>query len=181
MRVLPRLSGPRLALTILALLIIAPAWAEDPVAEYEAVRRASLKGIESLEVIVFGAKTDLGCRHASTEHIQTEVEAQLERAGIRIGPGTGSYLLVTVTSIEHLEGLLCGFAVSVEVQQVVLLARDTRIITFGMTWQKSGLGVAATAGFPESLRHLLAELVDEFVTAYLEENPKSSAHHSMSR
>jgi hypothetical protein len=172
MRFLLFLSAPRLVLVIFAFLVMYPAWAEDPVAEYEAIKRSSLKGFESVEVIVLAAEADSGCRQASDEQIQTEVEARLRRAGIQIGPGAASYLFVRVASVEALKELLCGFAVSVELQQVVLLARDMRIITFGVTWQQSGLGVAATSRIPEYLRRMLADIVDNFINDYLEQNPK---------
>ena len=90
MRVLARLSGPGLALGLLALLVAAPAWAADPTAEYEAIRRASLKGIDSLEVIVPPPRGGSGCGPVSTDHIQTKVEARLERVGIRVGPAAAS-------------------------------------------------------------------------------------------
>jgi hypothetical protein len=172
MRCHPFLSGPRFALRILALLIITPAWAEDPVAEYEAIKRSSLKGIESVSVIVLASEADSGCRQVSDEQIQTEVEARLRRAGILIGPGAASYLFVSVASVEALKELLCGFAVSVELQQVVLLARDMRVMTFGMTWHQGGLGVAATSRIQEYLLRMLADIVDNFINAYLEQNPK---------
>ncbi len=160
-----------LALGLLALLITTPGWAADPVAEYDAIKRASLRGIESLEVVVPPARVVAQCRPIAPEDLQSQVEDRLERAGIRIGPGTASYLIVKVASIEPVKDLLCGFTVLVELQQVVLLVRDTRIMTFGMTWQHAGLGVAAPARFPESLQRMLAELVDEFIAAYRDQNP----------
>ena len=172
MRCHPFLSGPRFALGILALLVIAPAWAGDPVAEYKAIKRSSLKGIESLDVIVLASEGDSGCRQVSEEQIQTDVEARLREAGIRIGPGGATYLFISTASVEALEELLCGFAISVELQQLVLLARDPQIVTFGMTWHQGGLGVAATSRQHEYLRQMLADIVDNFIVAYLEQNPK---------
>ena len=172
MRVLPCLPSPRLSLGILALLVMAPAWAQDPATEYEAIKRSSLKGIESIEVIVLASETDLACRQVSDEQLETEVEAQLRWAGIHIDPAATSFLFVSVASVEALKELLCGFVVSVELQQVVLLARDTRIMTFGMTWHQGGLGVVATSRSPEYLRRMLAGIVTNFIDAYREQNPK---------
>jgi hypothetical protein len=162
----------RLALGLLALLLLAPAWAADPVAEYEAIKRASLKGIESLNVVVLAAKLDSACHRVSDEDIETEVEARLERAGIPLAPDPVAYLFVSLASVEPLKDLLCGFVVSVEVQHVVRLVRDMRIMTFGMTWHRGGLGFASTSRTANDVRRLLAALVDEFITVYLEQNPK---------
>src|SRR5512147_1671108 len=172
MRVLPCPSVFRLALGLVALFVLAPAWAEDPVAEYNAIKRASLKGIESLNVIVLAAKADSGCQRVSDEEIETEVEARLEHAGIPLAPDPVAYLFVSLVSVEPLKDLLCGFVVSVELQHVVRLVRDMRIMTFGMTWHRGGLGFASTSSTPHDIRRLLANLLDEFVAAYLEQNPK---------
>jgi hypothetical protein len=172
MCVLPHLSGPRVALGLLALFIITPAWAEDPVAEFEAIKRASLKGIESVDVIVLGTEAASECSALPYEPTHTAVEARLERAGIRIGTSPTAYLFVSVASVEALEGLLCGFAVSVELQQIVRLARDTDIMTFATTWHRAGLGIAGTSSIPEYPQHMLSALVDQFISAYHEQNPK---------
>jgi hypothetical protein len=160
-----------LALDLLVLLITTPAWAAVPAAEYEAIKRASLKGIESLNVIVLAAKADSGCRRVSDEEIETEVEARLERAGIPLRADPVAHLFVSLVTVEPLKDLLCGFVVSVELQHVVRLVRDMRIMTFGMTWYRGGLGFAGISKTPEDVRRLLATLVDEFITAYLEQNP----------
>jgi hypothetical protein len=86
MRLLLSPSAVRIALGLLAPFILPPAWAEDPVAEYNAIKRASLKGIESLDVIALGAKEDSGCHQVSGDDIESEVEARLERAGIPLTP-----------------------------------------------------------------------------------------------
>ena len=172
MRVHPFLSGLRLALGLLALLVVAPAWAGDPDAEYEAIKRASLKGIESLEVLVVAPHAASGCGQVSREQVQTEVEARLRQAGLPVGLGGATHLVISLASVEPLKERLCGFVVSVALQQVVLLVRDTRIATFGMTWHRGGLGLAAPARIPEDLRGMLAAIVDEFIAAYLEQNPR---------
>lgn len=172
MCVLLRQSDARLTLGLVTLLLITPAWADDPVAEYDAITRASLKGIESLDVVVLPARADPGCPPPSAEQTETEIEAQLQRAGIPIGPAAASYLFVSVASVDALTDLLCGFAVSVELQQVVVLLRDPRITTFGTTWRRGGLGVVATVKHPAYLRGMLAIIVDEFITAYREQNPR---------
>ena len=107
MRVLPCPSVFRLALGLVALFVLAPAWAEDPVAEYEAIKRASLKGLESLEVIVPPLNMDAGCRRVSPEELQAEVEARLDDAGIPVGLGTATHLILTVTAFEPVKDLLC--------------------------------------------------------------------------
>jgi len=160
------------ALGVLALLVLTPAWAEDPVAEYEAIKRASLNGLESLEVIVPPLNMDAGCRRVSPEELQAEVEARLDDAGIQVGLGTATHLIIAVTAFEPVKDLLCGFGITVALQQLVLLVRDPRIMTFGVTWEHAGLGVAAPARVAEHLRRMLAHMVEEFIAIYRDQNPK---------
>ncbi len=86
------------------------------------------------------APGDSACRQISADQLEADVEGRLRRAGVPIGPGTASYLFVRLGSIEPLKETLCAFTVPVELQQVVVLVRDTRIMTFGMTWHQAGLG-----------------------------------------
>jgi hypothetical protein len=172
MRCLPFFSRPRFALGFLALLIVTPAWAEDPVAEFNAIKRSSLQGIESVDVIVLEAAAESRCPDLTSEQVQTDVETQLRQAGIPIAPGSAAYLFVSVVSVTVLKDHLYGFAVSVDLQQVVFLARDPRIRTFGTTWHLGGIGVAGISNIPEFPRQMLADIVDRFINAYLEQNPK---------
>lgn len=165
-------SGPRFALRILALLIITPAWAEDPVAEFNAIKRSSLKGIKSVEVIVLATEAESRCPDLTDEQVETDVETQLRQADIPIDPDSTAFLFVSVVSVAVLKGHLYGFAVSVDLQQVVLLARDLRIMTLGTTWHQGGMGVAGTSKIPEYPRRMLAHIVDQFINDYREQNPK---------
>ncbi len=164
--------GFRLVLGGLALLVLAPAWADDPVAEYDAIKRASLKGLASLNVLVPPLNMEAGCRRVSSEELQAEAEARLDDAGIPLGPGTATHLLITVTAFEPVTDLLCGFSMTVALQQVVLLVRDTRIMTFGVTWEHAALGVATPARVAEHLQRMLAHMVEEFIAIYRDQNPE---------
>ncbi len=172
MRICGRLLTLRVALGLLAPAVLTPAWAEDPVAEYETIKRASLNGLSSLDVIVPPLNMDAGCRRVSPEELQAEAEARLDDAGIQIGLGTATHLLITVTAFEPVKDLLCGFSMTVALQQVVLLVRDPRIMTFGVTWEHAGLGVATPARVADHLRRMLAHMVDEFIAIYRDQNPK---------
>lgn len=171
MRVLPGSSGACLALGFIALVFVCPAWAKDPAAEFEAVKSASLEGIESLDVMVITPRADSGCHHVAPEQIETAVEARLQRAGIPLDPEPDAYLFVSLGSMEPLRDLLCGFVVSLELHQVVFLVRDTRIATVGITWRRTGFGVTTTAQTPDTLQGVLANLVDHFIAEYREQNP----------
>ena len=162
----------RLLLGWLVLLVLAPAWAEEPVAAYEAIKRASLKGMEALEVVVPPLNMDAGCRTVAAEDLEAEVEARLDDGGVPLGPGTATHLIIAVTAFEPIKDLLCGLTVTVGLQQAVFLARDPRLMTFGVTWEHAGLGVAPPARVAERVRYMLTHIVDEFIAIYRDQNPK---------
>ncbi len=172
MRILSSRPSLRLAFGLLLLVSAAPAWAEDPVRTYNAIKRASLKGLESLDVLVLASEVESRCRPLSDEQIETAVETRLQRAGIPLADAPAGYVFVSLATVEPVKGFLCGFVVSVELQQAVRLVRDMDIWTFGMTWHRGGLGVASPGRTGEDLQGLVASLVDEFIGAYLEQNPK---------
>jgi hypothetical protein len=53
--------------------------------------------------------------------------------------------------------------------------RDTRIMTFGVTWEHAGFGVATPARVAKHLRHMPAHMVDEFIAIYRDQNPEPEA------
>ncbi len=171
MHVLLRRAAVHLALGLLPLVFLTHAWAADPAAEYHAIKARSLKGIAEVDVVVLPPKADPGCPPPAAEQIETEVETHLQQDGVPVGEDAVAYLFVSVASVAALPNLLCGFAVSLELQQVVSLVRDTTITTFGMTWHKNGLGVVTKGKYPPYVQGMLTALVDEFISAYLAQNP----------
>ena len=161
-----------LVLGLLPLVLLAPAWAADPVATYQAIKQASLRGIPSVDVIVLPARADPGCLPPAAEQVEVEIEAHLQQDGVPVADGGVAYLFVSVASVAALPDLLCGFAISLELQQIVNLVRDATITTVGATWHKGGLGVVAKENHPAYVRGMLTALVDEFINAYLEQNPR---------
>jgi hypothetical protein len=149
-----------------------PAWAADRVVDVDALKRSALRGLESVDVIVLTPEAAARCPDLTDEQVRTDVETRLHWAGIQIDPDAPSILLVSVVAVEAFKDLLYGFAVSVELHEVVLLARDKQIMTLGATWHQVGLGVSGISNIPEYPRRVLADIVDRFITVYLEQNPK---------
>ena len=135
------------SLGVLALLVLAPAWAQDPVAEYEAIKRASLKGLEALAVIVPPLNMDAGCRRVSPGGTSSRGGGRVwTTRALQVGLGHGHAFDHRRDRVRTRDqDLLCGVSMTVALQQVVLLVRDPRIMTFGVTWEHAGLGVATPA------------------------------------
>jgi hypothetical protein len=172
MRVPPFLVASRLALGFLiGVLVLGPAWAGNPSAEFEAIQRASLQGIDSVEAVVLAPRTVPGCELLSGPQIQSDVEARLHRAGVPTSSEPAAFLFVSVAAVEALDNLLCGLTVTVDLYQIVLLVRDIRIATVGVTWHQGALGVVAQAHSAEYLQQMLMLLMARFIAAYRDQNP----------
>jgi len=106
-------------------------------------------------------------------HVGYRRSAPRRRAGIPVASSATSYLFVSFASVNAFPDLLCSLAVSLELQQIVVLVRDTTITTIGTTRHQGGLGVVAT-GPPHStyLRGMLVALVEEFIRACRAQNAK---------
>jgi hypothetical protein len=66
---------------------------------------------------------------------------------------------------------LFNYAVVVDFGQPAVLARDNAISVDAVTWSKAGAGLVTSKKIGEIGKHV-GEIVDEFLNAYLSENPR---------
>jgi len=104
------------------------------------------------------------------EQIETDVELQLRKVGIRIDKSADEYLYVRATVMEVGE---MGFVyhLEVSVKQKVTLARDPSILTEGITWDQGYLATVPKGGARNVIREDIRDLVDKFLNDYLAVNP----------
>ncbi|OFV80454.1 MAG: hypothetical protein A2Y78_03875 [Acidobacteria bacterium RBG_13_68_16] len=168
MRLLTFLSRRRIVLTLALLLCTVPVWAGDGPLE-----RASLKGITSLQALIEPVQPDAERDGLPTSQLEADIELRLRRAGIKVVPLATEVLHVHVNTVKHPDGLVYAFNVSVVFYQVVVPLRDIRNQTSlpAVTWSVALVGVVPT-GKLRDVRAEVADLVDQFITAYREQNPK---------
>ena len=172
----PATSGPRtrltLALTAILLLgLAAPAW---PLNTQES--RATLRGIPTIAVEVASLDPEAERVGLTKNQLQTDVELRLRKAGINVvsspsGETAWSLLGLRVTFVKVEQLPLYAFDIRLEFFQMVILLRDPGLRTVGSTWSINYTGFAG-AGRTRGVRDAVADLVDEFINAYLEQNPK---------
>jgi hypothetical protein len=142
----------------------------------------SLAGIKTVYVMVEGYVKDPGVPGITTNIIKSNVEAQLRSFGIATGP---SPILFCVDYLG-VPGTL--FSVNVRVMQRVALVRDPSIQVLLRTWktdyfETSGVANnwAALNWTAQSIRDSTEKLVNEFLMAWLIENPdfKLSPQHEV--
>lgn len=132
---------------------------------------ATLKGITTLKVQVESISPDVERDGLTKNQIQTDVEARLRNAGIAASAQAKERLYVNVSTLPVRRGLY-SYSVLVMVQQSVYLVRDPAITAYGATtWFENTDGIASAAQLRD-VQDAIGGLVDKFITAYLEQNPK---------
>ena len=157
----------RLALGIALLLLPVPAWSQESASH----NRATLKGINTVEVVVEAMDPMAERDGLVRSQLQTDVESRLRQAGLTVGRTLIGHLYVNVDTMKSNDGKTYAYNVEVEYVQQVLLMRDPQTLYFAPTWETGGVGMIGAARLGE-VRQDVANYVDQFVKAYLEQNPK---------
>jgi hypothetical protein len=168
MRLSAFLARLQLIPALLALLLAAPALGAN-----DDRPRTTLKGIDRLGVYaqVSPLAESLGL---STSQVQNDVELRLRQSGILVVPIKDielPWLAVTINATKATGTSAYAYNISVELRQLVSLFRN-EFLCHASTWEKSYV-VSMVGGQDSSLlRSTLSGLVDMFLNAYLEQNPK---------
>jgi len=168
MRLLGFLSHRRIVLTVLLLLPALPAWAGDTPME-----RASLRGITSVRVLVEPISPDAAQDGLSTAQLEADVELRLRQAGLQVVPLANDVLQVQAITVKQPQGGFYAFTASVLFYQVVvplrLIQNQTQLPA--ATWSLAVVGAVPTGAVRDVRSHVVG-LVDRFVAAYREQNPR---------
>jgi hypothetical protein len=161
-------------LTLLLLSLGAPAWPGDegPWA------RSSLKGVTAISVTVGDLASDAERDGLHKDQLQTDVELRLRQAGIKIVASTVppdaislANLVLMVDTLKLPQPPLYAVATTLTFRQLVNLVRDPGGVALAATWDTGNLSLRS-AGRLRSVRQTVSDLVDKFINAYLEQNPK---------
>ena len=160
--ILPASAGLGLALFLLTV----PALASDIPNE-----RATLKGLKAVNLTVERIDPEAEKDGLTKSQLQTDVESRLRQAGISVDHLSDEYLYVDVNTLKGERGVY-SYSVHVEFHQSVMLVRDPKIIYYGAaTWSVGRMGTVGS-GHLREVREDVAALVDQFINAYLEQNPR---------
>jgi hypothetical protein len=143
-----------------------------------------LKGLEGVEVLVEEVKAELEEFNLTAIQIQTDVEAKLREAEIKIlskeenekiQPLRKPYLYVKIKSHRlPWKRLVVAYSIEIALKQLAILPaqpNSSRKPFFVPTWYKSIVGAAVPKDFPE-IREGVHQLMDKFIKAYQAANPK---------
>lgn len=133
--------------------------------------RATLKGLKAVNLAVERIDPEAEKDGLTKSQLQTDVELRLSQAGIKVDHLSDEYLYVNVNTLKGERGVY-SYSVHVELHQAVMLVRDPKIIYYGAaTWSLGRIGTVGS-GHLREVREDVADFVDKFINAYLEQNPK---------
>jgi hypothetical protein len=160
------LSG--FVMVLLTTTLILPTWAGDTLEE-----RATLKGISAVGLLVENLGSDAEKGGLTRKQLGPEVEHRLRKAGINVTPTARNSAIVYINVSTSKSGKgLYAYSIRVELLQRVHLGRAPEIsLPLGTTWYVGSFGTVRASNLPH-LRAKVGELVDKFIHAYLEQNPK---------
>ena len=135
--------------------------------------RKSLKGITGFYVSVEQLDNAIEKEGLTTDQIRTDVELKLSTAGIQVftkeqaSHASGKPLLRVDLAIGSKQGLY-PYALDIGARQMVRLERDPAVTVYATTWSVGSAGIAGLL----SVRDTVKDLLDEFLNAWLLENPR---------
>ena len=161
-----------------SLLVVAMLLVMSPCANAESAKnqRATLKGIESLYVVIINLDPDAAKVGLTPTMVRKDIELKLKAAGITVPleliGNDEPYLNVVINLHYDTSNDFVYYSVSVSLIQPVVLLRDANLSCSARTWF-----ISSTGGAPkkESVRLMNDEInkrVDQFINDYRAANPK---------
>jgi hypothetical protein len=141
--------------------------------------RATLRGLKGIGVLIEKLPQEIEREGLNRSQLQMAVESRLRQAGIKVLTKEESiktpeepnlYINVNV-NIAKTECNIYPYSIDLLFIQRVSLLRNPNLIAYAVTWSKGGVGSIEKTIVGE-LKETVEEMVDVFISAYMEENPK---------
>lgn len=157
---------------------------EDSSEQYNQMRRSTLRGLQGVQLFVYGLKEDIEKYGLLKSQIITDVESKLRGAGIKIltaeerfeTPGA-PVLYVWAGVLKKPDIDLFNASFRVELQQHAVLKRDPSILCNAITWHAWSVGLLVSSKDLQLVRKVINDHIDVFINDYLAANPKETTNH----
>jgi hypothetical protein len=137
---------------------------------------SGLKGLSELGVVVGNPGAEARRAGLTEVQLRQDVELKLKQNGLRVVDGNqslGIYLELRANCVYLEQTRSFVYSVSLFFRQPVILKRQPETaVSKAATWGGAVTGIAPEAKLGANVRETTAELVDDFLKAYLVENPK---------
>jgi hypothetical protein len=161
---------------VVAMLASAGAWGE-----FFADQKETMRGISGVKVVVEHLNDKAEEAGLNLERVQRTAELELRKAGIKVLSeeewlNTEGFprLYINITTSFHAQAndSLVGFAVSMELKQLVVLARDASKECTAVTWTARSAGSVGANNIDKIRTDGLISDLEEFINDWLTVNPK---------
>jgi hypothetical protein len=141
--------------------------------------RATLRDLKGVGVLVENLPPEVEKEGLNRDQLQKTIESKLRKAGIKVfskeeafqTPGEPHLYVNINVNIAKTESDIYPYSIDLLLIQRVSLLRDPNLTTYAVTWSTGGVGSIGKTIVGE-LGESVEGMVDVFIKAYLEENPK---------
>jgi hypothetical protein len=143
------------------------------------MNRMTLQGLKGVKVLVEDLAPEVEREGLLKDRLQKEIEDRVRAAGIKVltqeettrTPGE-PYLYVNINvTLSKDDEAPCSYSIDIALIQNVTLTRDPRQTTYAVTWSSGGVGLIGRKSLSD-LREISQEIVDIFIRAFSDANPK---------
>jgi hypothetical protein len=176
--------GIAVALAVCAIAIGAnstmPAGASDAEDADTQSERLAMAGLPGVRVVVADLNQDFKSIGLTRELIQSKVELQLRRLGVRVlskdewlRSERGPYLHISITGGQMREQQVFYFSADASLSQVVRTV-GTDVVIGGITWEDGGAGYAGQNVCKKAVLEYIDDKVGMFANEFLAANPPAA-------
>jgi hypothetical protein len=141
--------------------------------------RATLRDLKGVGVLVENLPPEVEKEGLNRDQLQKTIESKLRKAGIKVfskeeafqTPGEPHLYVNINVNIAKTESDIYPYSIDLLLIQRVSLLRNPNLTTYAVTWSTGGVGSIGKTIVGE-LGESVEGMVDVFIKAYLEENPK---------
>jgi hypothetical protein len=144
----------------------------------EQSQNSSLRGLMGVRVLLTNLNPDAERDGLIKSELKTDVELRLRKAGIRVlteeewrKTPRAPMLYVKVDALRG-SNIAYAYYTNVQLYQRVSIEQTPNISGFAATWSTGSIGIAEQVNLKGLVIGSLRDEVDEFIKAYLAENPK---------
>ena len=127
--------------------------------------RATLHGIQSVNVVIDNVAPELQKEGATAGVLRTRLEEKLRDAGISVDGKSAEFVGLRLTSVHAARGPY-AVAATIGLYQPVLLARDHNVKTATQTWEVETVALADGKQVFRACMDSVDDLAGRFVAAY---------------
>ena len=143
------------------------------------MNRLTLQGLKGVRVLVEDLAPEVEREGLQKDRLQRLIEDRVRAAGIKVltqeettkTPGE-PYLYVNINvTLSRDDEAPCSYSIDIALIQDVTLARNPIQTAYAITWSTGGVGLIGRKSLGE-LKESIQEMVDIFIKAFLDANPK---------